>query len=162
MRILIIACIAGLLSGFKPVKPVVSKNKDFQVVSASSQATFGGVAGSPVTTLYKVRIKALRSFTLTSDSAFAEGRIEKFHILRDSFSTVSSLSVKKGKTIEIVFEVKTETEMGGSDYQLKIPGSRVAKPPFANENGVIIRYKGGKSKYLIIKKIEKKPDILMP
>ncbi len=131
-------------------------------MSASKQTTFGGVSGSPVTTQYRIKIKALRSFTLVTDSIFAENRIDRFSIVKDSFHMVDTFRLKKGKTVEIIMELKTESEMGGGNYQVKIPGSRVTKPPFSTDQGLVIRYFGGKCNYLIVKQVQKKPDILMP
>jgi hypothetical protein len=132
------------------------------VISAYSQTSFGGIAGSPVTTLYIIRIKALRSFTLVADSIFAENRIEAFRILKDSFHLSDTCQMKKGMVIELTVSIRKEATMGGGDHQELIPGSRITEPPFAPGNGVLVRYRGGKSKYLLIKTVQKKPDLLMP
>jgi hypothetical protein len=159
MRIFFILSIAILTFAFKPVK---EKNKDFQVISAVRQTTFGGVAGSPVSTLYKVRLKVLRPFTLIADSIFAQDQVDRFSIVKDSFTQVDTLKLKKGMTIELLVALKTATDMGGSDFQLKIPGSREVKTPVQAAGGMVIRYFGGKNKCLTIKSVEKKPDIFMP
>lgn len=152
-------CVLVLMFAFQTVK---DKNKDFQVISATKQTSFGGVAGSPVSTNYLIKIIALRTMTLKADSIFAEGRIDRFYILKDSFNLLNSLKLTKGKTIEISVTIKSDSEMGGGDYQIKIPGSRATNPPFAVENSIIMRYSGGKNKYLTIRSVQKKPDILMP
>ena len=159
MRTLSILLTAFLALSFKPVKV---KNKDFQVISATKQTIYGGVAGSPVTTSFVIRLKALRSFTLTADSLFSDNKADRFGIMKDSFNQVDVMKVKKGQTIDIVASIKTATEMGGSDYQLKIPGSPDSITPKEVAEGVMLRYYGGKNKCLIIKTVIKKQDIFMP
>ncbi len=158
MRTLCFIILAAFISSSKP--PVV-KNKDFQVVSASSQTSFGGIAGSPVTTLYTIRIKALRSFTLVADSIFVDHKIDRFSIVKDSFHHVDTMKLKKGKIVEINLLIKSESAMGGGNYQVKIPGSREAEPP-KGYSGLVMRYWGGKCRHLAIKTVEKKPDLMMP
>lgn len=134
-------------------KSVPYKNKDFDVLEANKQTIFGGVSGSPVVTIYKMKIKALRNMTFYCDSAWAEGKKSDVLIDVDSFKMASQYTVKKGDTLLIHFEIRSESEMGGGNYQTKIPGSIEEKAPIEVTNGAVMEYKGGKSKYLVFNTI---------
>lgn len=147
------------LFSFTPRKEV---NKDLVLVSAVKQTIIGGVAGSPAITRYTIKVKSKRSFTIISDSAFAEGKIAMFEIQKDSFTATSQKYLKKGYTAVIGFSLVIPTEMGGSNYPVIIEGSPSAKCPIASGTGVVIRYKGGKSKYLDITKIKESETLYAP
>jgi hypothetical protein len=144
---------------FKPSEPC---NRDFKVLSAQKQTFYGGVAGSPVVTVYKVTLQAKRKMLLTSDSAWAEDRIDQLVIDVDSFKTVNSHRVKRGETVHLRFENRSDSEIGGGDYQMKVPGSRQNKAPFDVKNGIVLSYKGGKSKTLVINNITTLETVFYP
>jgi hypothetical protein len=134
------------------------ESKDFKFISAQKQVLFGGVAGSPVVSLYRIKLKAIRNFEMICDSSYAEGKIDELFIQKDSFNTVQKLNIKKGQTFEFVFSVKTAAEMGGGDFQMEIPGSIEKNHPLAQENSVLLIYSGGKTNYFLVKKF----DVLNP
>jgi hypothetical protein len=148
-----------VVSGFKPEKPC---NRDFKVVKATKQTFYGGVAGSPVVTVYKLTLQTKRKMLLTPDSAWAEDRIDQVVIDVDSFTTVNSHRVKRGETVHLRFEIRSDSEIGGGDYQMKIPGSRAAKAPVNVKNGVVLQYKGGKHKTLVISDITTLETVFYP
>ncbi len=150
--------IFGLLS-FTSKK---ATNKDFKVVSAQSQTIYGGAAGSPIVTRYTVKVKTLRAFTLSKDSAFAEGRMDAFQIMTAANTEISSIKLKKGKTATLVFTIVTPSDMGGSDQPQRFSGSPVRSLPIAAASGVVVRYRGGKSVYLPIDKVTPTEPVMAP
>lgn len=152
-------CILFLSLSCKSAKQT---NKDFSIISAEKQTFFGGAVGSPVVTLYKMKLKALRSFTFQADSAWAEGKIDAVLIDIDSFNTAHEKDLKKGDELNLHFEIRSESVIGGGDYQLKTPGSREIPAPVDVKNGVLMYYKGGSSKYLIFSDIITKEPVMAP
>ena len=99
---------------------------------------------------------------LTPDSAWAEDRIDQVVIDVDSFKTVNSHRVKRGETVHLRFEIRSDSEIGGGDYQMKVPGSRENKAPIDVKNGLVLSYKGGKSKILVINDITPLETVYYP
>lgn len=153
------ALLLVLLSSFTAIK---TGNKDFKVLSASSQTVYGGAAGSPVTTQYIIRLKALRCFTMSKDSAYAEGKIDVFQIVNGESTQSDKMKLKKGNLLTLMFTIVTPSDMGGADYQMKFPGSPLAQAPIASKSGVVIRYKGGKSRYLVVEDIKVTEPVIAP
>jgi|GEM_PF-2019888 len=145
--------------GFKPAKPC---NRDFKVLNATKQTFYGGVAGSPVVTVYKLTLQAKRKMLLTPDSAWAEDRMDQVVIDVDSFTSVNSHRVKRGETLHLRFEIRSDSEIGGGDYQMKIPGSRESKAPGNVKNGIVLQYKGGKHNTLVISDIATLETVFYP
>lgn len=139
-----------------------SCKKDLQLLSAEKQTIFGGVAGSPVVTIYKFKLKAKRSFTFHADTAWAEGKYDAMRIDTDSLGIVSALHLKKGQILTMHFEIRSESSMGGGDYQITDPGSPQGKAPVKHQDEVVVRYKGGKCKYLFISNIKTIETIFAP
>jgi hypothetical protein len=159
MKPILLSALIIVLFAFKPTN---EKNKDFVVISASKQTIFGGAPGSGISTLCSLKIKALRSFTLICDSAYADNRIARYYVIQRVVHPKDTLKVKKGTVLEILFSIKTESEMGGGDHQVKNPGSRETNPPIAGHKGIILRYYGGKCNYLSVNNVEKRDDIILP
>ena len=139
-----------------------SKNKDFKVVRTTQLMSYGGAAGSGSSTTYSVQLIAKRKMTLIGDSGFAQGKADALHILKDSFTSVDRLSVKKGDTVDIVLTIRDETSIGGGDFQKSIPGSPLSNPPKKSKGVLVLRYQGGKHKILDINNIEKLETIFAP
>lgn len=140
----------------------IEKNLDFTFVSGTYQSLYGGVAGSGSSTTYTIKLKANRSFKMICDSAFAMGKIDAIYIVKDSVSQVGSMSIKKGMMYNFVLHIKSESQIGGGDFQQVIPGSRDAKKPKNQTGALILRYKGGKNKYLNINGLTKLDPIFAP
>lgn len=138
------------------------ESKDFKFISAQKQVLFGGVAGSPVISLYRIKLKAIRNFECICDSSYAEGKIDELFIQKDSFNTVQKLLLKKGQIVEFVYSVKTAAEMGGGDYQIEMPGSNEKTHPLTQENSILLMYKGGKNAYFLVKNYETLAPIFAP
>jgi len=138
------------------------KNKDFKVVRATQLMSYGGAAGSGSATTYSIQLVARRKMTLSSDSGFAQGKVDAFAIMADSFSYVSSKVLKKGDTVNIVLTIRDESSIGGGDFQKIIPGSPAGNPPKKSKGTLVLRYKGGKCNFLDINKIEKLETIFAP
>ena len=85
--ILTILLVLGL-SAFTSNKNIA----DFKLISATKMVRMGGAAGSPIVTEFNVTLKAQRSFTVTCDSAFGEGRMDRLTIKCD---TSNNLQMKK-------------------------------------------------------------------
>lgn len=160
MKHLYLIIVIFLLSSFQVKK--VEKNLDFTFVSGTYQSLYGGVAGSGSSTTYSFKLKANRTFKMVCDSAFAMGKIDALYIFKDSVNRVSSMSIKKGTTYNFVLYIKSESQIGGGDFQQIIPGSRDAKKPKNQTGALILRYKGGKNKYLNINGLTKLDPIFAP
>lgn len=157
MKTLSIAIILTLLFSFRCQQ---HQNKDFSVLKIEEKTYFGGVAGSGVTTTYRIVLKAKRSFEMTVDSAYSKGKKDQIFIVKDSFNLVERLKIEKGKEIVLSFSTRTASELGGGDYQMIIPGSPEKAAPIGKASDLFFYYKGGKSDYLLSEKIKKLPDVL--
>jgi hypothetical protein len=155
---LVLLFLAALTLSFKPKKAV----KEFTLVSATQQATYGGVEGSPIVTRYTIKLKALTAFTMTCDSAYAAGRMDKFIILGDSSQDLDKLKLKKGKVLTIAFDIVVPSETGYNNYVGRFNGSPEVKVPVSSATGVVLRYKGGKSKYFGVAQIFTQPSVYAP
>lgn len=154
----LILLIFTLCSGKSPE----SCNRDFSVIRAEKQSLFGGVAGSASVTVYTVTLKSRRSFTFTPDTAWAEGKKDGIYIEIDSFNRAGTLKVRKGQMLRVRFEIRSESTMGGGDYQLHDPGSPAGTPPVKHRSEAMLRYSGGKCKYLFFKDIKMLETIYAP
>lgn len=159
MRHFTILVLVILLSAFKSKDKC---NKEFKLISVTSQTSYGGAAGSGSATTYRIKLKAKRAFTMTSDSGFAQGKADKLIMLKDSFNISDTLQLKKGQIFEVYFVIREEVQMGGGDYQLIIPGSNTAKAPVNTKNGAVIRYGGGKDKTMTFSTIKQLETIYAP
>jgi hypothetical protein len=159
MKWISLMAVLMVVFGFKPDKPC---NRDFKVISAQKQTFYGGVAGSPVVTVYKLTLKAKHKMLLTTDSAWAEDRIDQVVIDVDSFTTLNSHRVKRGEIVHLRFEIRSDSELGGGDYQMKVPGSRSAKAPLDVKKGIVLNYRGGKSKTLVFSDITTLETVFYP
>ncbi len=126
---------------------------DFKVISASKKLMVGGAAGSPLITYYYIDVKANRNLTMVCDSAFADGRIDKFTVLVDTFKHLDQLKIKKGQMVHLTFSIIQPTQVGNQNYGLRIAGSPEAVPPIPTKTGVVLRYEGGNCRFLTISKI---------
>lgn len=157
MRYFIILSIAILcLSAVpKPNPPL-----DFTVLKAEKQTFYGGVAGSPVVTTYTLYAKAKRTFHISADSGWAEGKSDRACILLDSGKCRQDWIVDIGEIVRFQVQIKTASTLGGGNNQFEIPGSVDRKSPIRVKNLLCIRYKGNKNNYLIINSIKTIPPIL--
>ncbi len=157
MRYLIILSISILcLSAVPKPNPVL----DFTVLRAEKQTFYGGVAGSPVVTTYTLYARAKRSFKISVDSGWAEGKADRAYILMDSAKTRSDWAVDIGEIVRFQVQIKTASNIGGGDNQWQLPGSVESKSPARVKNSLCIRYKSVKNKYLTINAIKTIPPIL--
>lgn len=159
MRTWIIICLSvGLMSS----TGIKDKNKDFKLISASIQTSYGGAAGSGSVSTYTMRLKALRSFTLICDSGYGAGRRSELYIMQDSFHQASTLKVRRGQIIRLRFSIRDAVYMGGGDHQFVLPGSDSSALPIKSATGVAIRYRGGKNKVMAINKLQIETPIFAP
>lgn len=160
MRLIIPLFLYVVLTSFLCKKP---GNRDFRILQAEQQTIFGGVAGSPVVTVYRVVLLTKRKMTFTPDTGWAEGKADAIILELDSFRTAEKKVCQKKDTVRLYFEIRTESNLGGGDYQLHVPGSRETQPPEKGEAGSIwIRYAGGKDKLLNISNLIKRDTIMAP
>lgn len=138
------------------------RNKDFRILSASIQTSYGGAAGSGSVSTYTIRLKARRSFVLNCDSGYAAGRKSQLYVMADSIQMVSSKKVKCGEEVILKFSIQDEVYLGGGDYQMVIPGSDSSAIPIMSKTGVAIRYSGGKNKLMAINKLSISTPIYAP
>ncbi|MEZ4804690.1 MAG: hypothetical protein R2852_04190 [Bacteroidia bacterium] len=150
MKYIPLLLLSLLVLSFECVK---DKNRDFKVLKTEKQVIYGGLPGSPVVAHYSIQVKARRDFQIELDSGWADGKIDQLFVSIDSFHSDTKAELKKGEIVNLYFDIKTESEIGGGDYQYKVPGSLDAKPPIELKKGILIRYSGGKHKYLTINDI---------
>jgi hypothetical protein len=157
MRYLIILSISILcLSAVPKPNPVL----DFTVLRAEKQTFYGGVAGSPVVTTYTLYARAKRTFKISVDSGWAEGKADRAYILLDSAKSRSDWAVDIGEIVRFQVQIKTASTLGGGNNQWQIPGSVDSKSPIRVKNLLCFRYKGQKTNYLTINTIKTIPPIL--
>jgi len=157
MRYLIILSISILcLSAVPKPNPVL----DFTVLRAEKQKFYGGVAGSPVVTTYTLYARAKRTFKISVDSGWAEGKADRAYILLDSAKSRSDWAVDIGEIVRFQVQIKTASTLGGGNNQWQIPGSVDSKSPIRFKNLLCFRYKGQKTNYLTINTIKTIPPIL--
>ena len=157
MRYLIILSISVLcLSAVPKPNPVL----DFTVLRAEKQTFYGGVAGSPVVTTYTLYARAKRTFKISVDSGWAEGKADRAYILLDSAKSRSDWAVDIGEIVRFQVQIKTASTLGGGNNQWQIPGSVDSKSPIRVKNLLCFRYKGQKTNYLTINTIKTIPPIL--
>ncbi|MDP2175995.1 MAG: hypothetical protein Q8K70_08810 [Bacteroidota bacterium] len=162
MNVKIIVLLIGIVfSSF--LCPKKNKN-DFIIVSAVKQTVFGGVAGSPVVTIYKIKLKALKFFQIKCDSSYAEGKIDKLIIQLDSFNSSESKVLKKGEVVDFIYAISSEAQIGGGDYQEIIPGSPERKSPIDMDKGVLLVYQknDGIIRYFKVENIKEQAPIYAP
>jgi hypothetical protein len=150
MKFIPLLLLSVLVLSFECVK---DKNRDFKVIKTEKQVLYGGLPGSPVVAHYSIQLKVRRNFSIELDSAWADGKIDQLFVAIDSFNSDTKAEFKKGEIVNLYFDIKTESEIGGGDYQYKLPGSLEAKPPIEVKKGILLRYSGGKRKYLTINDI---------
>ncbi|NQW41905.1 MAG: hypothetical protein HQ463_00535 [Bacteroidetes bacterium] len=138
------------------------KNLDFEVIKATKQTIVGGVYGSPMVTNYTLNLKALRTFTIVTDSGYAEGKIDNLNITNDSNQIVKKAICKKGKSYVLYFSIITPIETNSNFPSDVFVGSREQKIPIKSSTGILMRYKGGKSKYLVLSKIVTNETVYAP
>ncbi len=143
-------------------KPKYPKNLDFVILSASKQVINGGVYGSPKVSNYTLKIKAIRSFTFTADTAYAEGRKNKITILNDSNQIVKKCKVIKNKTYTVFFSIATPTQTDSNFPENNFLGSPEGKCKIKSPTKTVVLYKGGKSKYLLPAKISALEEVHAP
>lgn len=135
---------------------------DFKLVSATKMVTMGGAAGSPTYTQYQITLKAQRSFNLTCDSAFADGRITALLISSDTSYQLKTKKVKKGQLINLNFTIVQASDNGNNNTGLHFNSSPEAKLPIASKTGVVLRYYNGQKKYFNVSAIKTLQPVYAP
>jgi hypothetical protein len=149
------------ISAFKCKEPL-NKNSDLVLKSATKMNYFGGVYGSPMVTIYTLKMEVKRDFNIICDSSFAEGKIDELIIQIDSFNTAKQATLKKGQLLTCILSLKTESVQNAGDFQITIPGSLQRKAPTEVPKSVYLKYQGGRSKGLIINDITELKPLLAP
>lgn len=158
-KYLLFLIIPLFIAGTKPKYP---SNLDFKIISTSKQVINGGVYGSPIVSNYTLKIKALSSFVLTADTAFAEGRKDKITILNDSNQIVKKSKILKNKIYTVYFSIITPTSTNNNFPENNFTGSPEGNCKIKSPLQIVLMYKGGKSKYLIPLKINNTNTVYAP
>jgi hypothetical protein len=149
------------ISAFKCKQPL-NKNSDLVLKSATKMKYYGGVYGSPMVTVYTLKMEVKRDFNITCDSSYAEDKIDELIIQIDSFNTGKQATLKKGQLLTCILSLKTESVQNAGDFQITIPGSLPRKAPIEVPQSVYLKYQGGKSKGLIINDITELKPLMAP
>ncbi len=155
--ILTIIVVLGLCA-FTSTKTIA----DFKLVSATKMVTMGGAAGSPTYTQYQITLKAQRSFTLTCDSAFADGRITSLLINSDTSYQLKTKKVKKGQLVKLNFTIVQASDNGNNNSGLQFSSSPEAKVPINSKSGVVLRYYTSQKKYFNVSSVNTQLPVYAP
>ncbi len=150
-----------ILTSAKKPKHNMGQNADFKCIEASEQTLYPGIYGAATSNSFKIKLVVLRKFKLKLDSAFAKGKVEKYVIGRNKIQYDSFIFLKPKDTIDLFFNFR--------DYPLMPNGENMGEssknglPPIKiNHNQALLKYFGGKNKWLIINNITKKEEIFAP
>lgn len=159
IMLLVLFAAASALQG----QQAETKARAFKLVSATSNVFYPGVQGSPITRRVELVLVAKRKGTLSFDSGWYAGQVEKAYWYNAEMQPIGKTAVKRGDTIRVslvFYQTTWDSMMPETDH---IPGSLNAEKPVPFDGEFILRYdRNGCRKYFGIQKLTRGAEVYAP